>query len=242
MSQGTAVARAKLNPQLPASLKEEFSREALAIKDAIGAPSGDFIGCTKNKTFRLPGSGTEAPEITAIIVDWVTFNQYYPGAYNPKNLQPAVCASLGKVIKDLVPLDGVPDPQSEGCEGCPKNEWGSAGNGSKGKACKNQRLLALLPPDNPAEGPLMLLKVAPTGIKNFDNYVSKFANSNGIVPHPISVVTRIKFDQSSEYSLLVFEADGVNNDLEAAAARRKEAQLRLLTPPDFGPRTTTVGK
>jgi hypothetical protein len=237
----TAVQRAKITPQLPAEMRDEIASEALAIKDQIGTPSGDNIAVTRDKTFRLPGSDAEAPEITAVIVDWVTYNQYYKGKFDPKNIQPPVCAALGKVIKEMIPIASAPQVQHSNCEECPKNQWGSDPQGGRGKACKNQRLLALLPPDNIAGGPLMLLKVSPMGLTNFDKYVAKFASSNSAVPHAISAVTRISFDQKAEYPLLVFAADGLNEDVEAAAARRKEARARLLTEPDMGPKLPANG-
>lgn len=228
----TAITKAKVTPNLPADLREELSADALSIKDRIGAPSGDFIGVTRDKTFRLPGIDKEAKELRAIVVDFVNFNQYYEGKFDPKNIKPPVCAALAIRQDELKPLDTAPKPQHEDCDSCPQNQWGS--DGGKGRACKNQRLLALLPADNPEAGPLGLLKVSPTGIKHFDKYVNTIANSTLPVPHPIAFITRIYFDESADYASLRFEQDGINEQLEVSATRRKEARARLLTPPDMG--------
>lgn len=228
----TTITKAKVTPNLPADLREELSADALSIKDRIGAPSGDYIGVTRDKTFRLPGVDKEAKELRAIVVDWAAFNQFYEGKFDPKNIKPPVCASLGIVLKELKPLENAPKPQHAECETCPNNQWGS--DGGKGRACKNQRLLAILPPDDPENGPLALLKVSPTGIKHFDKYVNTIANSTLPVPHPIAFITRIYFDENSDYASLRFEQDGMNEQLEISARRRKEARTRLLTPPDMG--------
>jgi hypothetical protein len=234
MTQNTtppAVARAKITPNLPLDLREELNSEALLIRDRIGTPSGDYIGVTKDKTFRLPGTDNEAEELRAVIVDWVSFNQFYEGKFDAKNIKPPVCAAIGVLVKDMKPFDTSPKKQFDNCEKCPKNQWPAGGSGSR--ECKNQRLLALLVPGQP-EGGLALLKVSPTGIRYFDKYVNTIANSNATVQHPIGVVTRITFDQNVDYSSLRFALDGVNEDIEAFAARRKEARTRLLTPPEMG--------
>lgn len=224
------IVKAKSTPQLPANILEDLNAEVLAMKDRIGALSGDNIFVTRNKTFKMPGSDTEAPEITAVIIDWVTVNKYYPGKFDPKNIQPPVCVAIGQKEKELVPFADSPKKQSDDCASCPQNQFGSDG---RGKACKNQRLLALLPPNDQAEGPLMLLNVSPTAIRHFDAYVNKITNSGIQVPHPIAVVTTVFFDAASEYPSLRFRIEAPNDQIAVAYARRKEALSRLLTPPTF---------
>ena len=96
-------------------------------------------------------------------------------------------------------------------------------------------LLAVLPVANQAEGPVMLVKVSPTGIKFFDKYAAMVAATNADVPHVVSMITTIYFDAAAEYSSLRFRAEGLNPDVVTAAGRRKEARQRLLVEPSFGP-------
>ena len=240
MTTETAVARAKITPNLPADLREELTQEALAIKERIGAPAGDFIAVTRDKTFRLPGVDKEGESLRVIVVDFAAVNQYYKGKYDPKNIQPPVCMSVGIKIDDMKPSKNSPEPQDdgEGCKECPQNQWGTDG---RGKACKNGRTLALVSPEDPA-GSLMILKISPTGVKYWDNYANKIANSGSALPHVIGVITHITFDPNEEYPSLRFAVDGLNPDVEAAAARRKEARQRLLAEPDLSPKTKTDKK
>lgn len=230
MSQSTIVAKAKSVPQLAPALLEELSADVIAIKDKIGAPSGDFITVGRNKTFKMPGQDAEAPMLSCIVVNWVTVNQYYKGRYDPNNIKPPVCVALGQTPKGMKPFDASPEKQHDDCDSCPQNQWAKDGSG---KACKNQRLLAVVPADDPENGPLMLLRVSPTGIKHFDKYVQEITESGAPVPHPVAVVTLIGFDPKVEYPTLRFKSDGPNPHIAAAAGRRKEALNRLLTPPEF---------
>lgn len=227
----TAIQKAKSQPQLPATMLEELNREALDIKERIGTPSGDRIAVNaRAKTFRLPGIDQEAPEITAVIVDWVSLNEYYEGQYDPKNIKPPVCVSLGVKEKELVPFSESPSVQHTDCATCKWNQWGSEG---RGKKCKNQRLLAVLSPTDQDTGPMLLLKVSPTGVQYFDKYVSMVTNSGIQVPHPMSIITTLSFDPKSDYASMRFAVGEPNPHVEVAFRRRKEARERLLTPPSF---------
>lgn len=66
------------------------------------------------------------------------------------------------------------------------------------KACKNSRLLALLPVDADDETPIMVLKVSPTALKAFDSYVASVARSFQLPP--LGVVTEIGFDEAVTYT------------------------------------------
>jgi hypothetical protein len=236
----TSIQKAKIDLQLPADLKAEFAADALDIKNRLGQPSGDYIGVGRNKTFVMPGTEEESPQLRAIILDWVSVNQFYEGKYDPKNIRPPVCASIGVLVPDMKPLASAPKKQFDGlCADCPQNQWGSDGSG---KACKNQRLLALLPVNDQADGPLMLVKVSPTGIKYFDKYAAMVANTNPDVPHVVSMITAIYFDEAADYPSLRFRAESLNPDVVVAAGRRKEARQRLLVEPSFGPAAAPVGK
>jgi hypothetical protein len=235
----TAVAvapRAKL-AVIPQDLRESLAAESLAIANRIGQPARDFIGVDRNKVFRLPGIDKTAPEISVVIVDFVALQQYYPGKFDPKNIQPPVCMALGVEQATMRPDPSSPELQDggKGCKVCPKNQWKS--DGGRGKACKEQRLLAVISPEAP-DGALMLLKVSPTAVAHFDTHVIKVKSFNPEIPHPIAVETLVSFEPSVEYATLRFKIIGAYNNIEAAALRRTEARALLLTPPDLGPKDT----
>lgn len=226
----TAIQKAKPLPNLPVSILEEMNREALQIADRIAAPSGDFISVTKNKTFRLPGVDTEAPVITAIVLDWVSYNTLYDGKYDPKNIKPPVCVAIGKSEKELAPFPDSPKKAADGCYACPNNQWGTDG---RGKLCKNQRMLAVVSPTDQENGPIMVIRVSPTGVKHWDDYAKHIMQGSGPVTHPCGYITEMSFDPSQDYASLRFKPLELNEQLQVAWGRRREALTRLLTPPTF---------
>lgn len=223
------IQKAKAN--LPVSYNEELAAEALAMKARIGAPSGDLIRVNKDKTFSLP-SGDTAPVLAGVVVSFVTMNQYYEGKYDAKNPVPPVCVAIGQEIKSLKPFGASPKIQNADCLTCWANQWKSDPHGN-GKACKNQRLLAILAPNLQEDGPLMLLKISPTGTRFWDAYVNTVLTlTDG---PPIKVITEIFFDEREEYASLRFKVQGLNDNIGPAFARRGQALDRLMREPDFAP-------
>lgn len=222
----TAVAKTKAN--LPTNTKAMFAQELAELQKRISAPSGDRIMVTQGKTFKLP-NGTELDELEAVVVDFSAANFFYTDGYERGQITPPQCFALGLEPAGLIPSDNSPEKQAESCAACWANAFGSAG---KGKACSNQRLLALLPPDADAETPLMILKVSPTALKSFDGHVASVARSKGV---PVrGVITKITFSQDTDYASLRFSVldDAPVDLIEQANARLAEARQRLLTEPD----------
>ncbi len=224
----TAIVQHKAKVQLPAQYQEELAAEALALAKRLAAPSGDSIR-NGGKVFILP-DGTEAPKLDVVVVDFVAANKYYPGEYDEKNVQPPVCFSLGVDIDDMKPSPNSTEPQHKDCKTCKWNQWKSDAK-KRGKACKNERLLAVLSPDMQAEGPLLIVKVAPMGQTPFDAHAKSATSLHG---HLLNVVTEITFDDKVKYDKLQFKTAVPNEDPGAAFSRRKEARARLLTEPDYG--------
>lgn len=229
MAKVAAVQKAKIN--LPVNVSQQLAAEAASITSRIGAPGGDRIKVTQKKTFRMP-SGEEHPgPINAIIVDFVSANFFYEGAFDPNDITPPLCAAIGPEPSTLKPYDDATEKQCDTCAACPQNQWNS-GRG-KGKACQNTRLLALLPTDADAETDLMILKVSPTALKNFDGYVASIARS--FQAPPIAVVTEISLDANLDFPSLRFGNPQPVDPalLQLALARKEEARTRLLAKPDF---------
>jgi hypothetical protein len=227
-SSSTAVTKAKVS--LPAAVSAQFADEVAALQKRIAAPSGDRIKCNKDKTFSLP-NGDSLEELDALIVDFCAASFYYETGYNENNVVPPTCFALGLEPAGLVPSDNSPDKQCEACAGCWANQFKSASNG-RGKACGNVRLLAVLPPDADAETPMMILKVSSTGLKSFDSHAATVARTFNA---PVrGVITKITFDQNSDFQSLRFAVDRpADKDLIALANNRlAEAKTRLLTEPD----------
>jgi len=227
MSEQKQIAIPKAKVQLPANYQEEMAAEAAEIAKRVAAPSGDTIKVLKDKTFELP-NGDTLEVLTGVIVDFVSNNQYYGRKFDATDIKPPICFALGTDIDDMKPSPQSTDIQSEECKTCWANQWGTDG---KGKACKNQRLVAIVPPEMQATGPLLLLKVAPTGVRYFDQHISGATTLAGGM---FKVVTEFVCDPAPDYASLRFKVLGPNEDFAEAYSRKKGARARLLTEPDYG--------
>lgn len=197
-----------------------------SIHNTISSPERAFLK-TRGKTFTFPDGHSE-DEFDGVIVSYVSTNTYYKDRYDPNNIVPPTCFAIGENPATLVPSENAPERQASSCAECPLNQWGSDG---KGKACKNGRLLAILPPDATENTDPVFLRVPPTSLKNFDGYVSKIAAT--LKKPPIGVVTKIKVDKESEYLKLHFEPQGVNQNVGVAMERMAEVKDLLVQEPDL---------
>ena len=185
---------------MPMSWRERM--QAVAVKTAEAEkPQGGFISF---KSGRMSIGDTAIPgdKMQCIIVDYLFHNKYYDTPYNAKVSTPPACYAFSREELDLEP-DDCEDPQSDSCAECPQNEWGSAGEGKRGKACTNSRRLFLLAGDalnDPSKiGKLDFFQcdLPPTSVKNFSKFVNEdlppglppfaFVVEMSVKPHPTSL-------------------------------------------------------
>ena len=208
------------------SIKEALALQVAGLAGRTAPPGGDAIQITQDKFFKLP-DGTKAQELQLVIVDFLAVNRFYEGAFDKDNISPPACFAFGESPTELVPSAKSPVKQSNACASCPMNQWGSDG---KGKACKNGRILAVLPPDADDDTPIMVLNVSPTALKGFDGFVNSIARQFQLPP--VGVVCTVTFDANETYAKLVFSDPQPNTMLAEHFARQGEARKRLLVEPD----------
>lgn len=221
-----SVAVRKPNASAVASIKDAIAAQVAAMGDRIAPPGGSQIKLAAGKMTLPDGTTTPGP-LDVVIVDFVAVNKFYEGAYDQNNIQPPVCFAIGSNPLKLVPSPNSPLPQAKDCASCPMNAWGSSG---KGKACKNERALAVLPPDGDNETPLWKLNVSPTGIKGFDGHVASITRTFQTIP--AGVVTTVSLDENETYPKLVFGNAVPNKNLAEHFARQEEARAMLAVEPD----------
>lgn len=224
---GTAVSVRKPSAGAVANIQDTLA--ALAEQDAgkTAPVGGNKIRVTQDKQFVLPdGSKTPGP-LELVIVDFTSRNEFYEGKYDKNNIVPPNCFAIGSIPAKLVPSPNSPDRQADSCAECPMNAFGSAG---EGKACKNTRLLAVLPPDADEETPMWTLAVSPTALRNFDGFVNDVRRI--FTSPPLGVVTTVGFDENSEYAKLTFTNPQPNPNAGLAIDRRSEAAELLAQEPD----------
>jgi hypothetical protein len=221
----TAVATAKTGGALVSGSQAEA---IAALRARLLAPTGDKIKIS-NKQFKLP-SGDTLDFLDVVIVDFVYYNTYYEGAYDPNNIVPPNCFSIGLEQKSMTPSANAPDSQCESCSGCWANEFGSSG---KGKACQNRVLMAVLPSDANEETPFAILDISPTAVKGFSSYLQSVAR--GLAKMPYEVITHIECNPATKHDVAIFSDPQVIEDdgfLGMVESRLGEAIERLNTEPD----------
>lgn len=95
-------------------------------------------------------------------------------------------------------------PQHDSCAGCPQNEYGSGkdaqGNPSKGKACRDSKVLAIYTNNN-----VYQFNIPPASLKAFAGYVRTLTQRGVYLP---ACITKIGFDPAFTYPVLTFEFGG----------------------------------
>lgn len=223
----TAVATTKKSAGGLVSVQEMMAAQLAALQGKTAPAGGNAIRVTQDKQFQLPdGSKTPGP-LQVVIVDFTSRNEFYEGAFDKNNITSPACFAIGDIPTKLVPSANSPVKQCDDCASCPMNQFGSAG---AGKACKNTRVLAVLPPDADDETPLWTIKVSPTALKNFDGYVKNVSRMFNMPP--VGVVTEISFDESKDYASLSFGNPVPNEGVANHIVRTAEAKELLAQEPD----------
>ena len=182
-------------------IQAQLAKELATLDKTVAPPSGNRISL-KGKMFTFPDGKTSPGPIDAVVLDWRNVNAYYKGAYNANKIESPSCFALAKERDGLSPSDKCDDPQSEGCDGCQWNEWGSAPGGGRGKACKNQVRIAVVAPDATSDTPPWTIDISPSATTAFTNFVN--AVKNGLGKLPLQVRVKLDFDANETYPKLTF--------------------------------------
>jgi hypothetical protein len=226
---GTAVA---LPPEWQAEL-------AQAAKDASAkeTPSVSSISF-RSGVMAYQGQPVPGNTMPCIIVGSAYERALYEGPFDPNNPKNPVCFALTTDGENGKPHENSLKPQNATCAGCPNDEWGSAGEGRRGKACKEIRRLALIPADklqsaaDILNAELASAKVPVTSVGNWSNHVHKVAAVHNM---PVwAVVSRISVKPHIKNQFEVFfDIEDTIEDVEALTAlKTKVAHVEpfVMTP------------
>lgn len=225
----TAVAVKKPTSTAVANIQDVLRKQAEANASRIAPGGGKSIRIGQDKSFTLPDGTKTREALQLVVVDFVSRNDYYENAYNKDDIVPPNCFAIHPEPKGMIPSANSPDKQCDDCTSCPQNVFGSAPTGT-GKACKNTRLLAVLPPDANDETDIWTLKVSPTAIKSFDGFVAS-VNRAFQLP-PVGVVVTVGFNEASDYPSLEFTDPQPNDNVAVHLGRQEEAREMLMAEPD----------
>lgn len=185
---------ARAGAQLPANWEAQLAADAAKAKDAESSTGGAQWLSIRGGALSFQGSPIPGSTIEAVVLDTRFENAYFVGGFDPEKFHPPVCFAIAETANALAPGDDSHDKQSDACDGCPQNAFGTSERG-KGKACKNVRRLALLhvdylkPNADMDRAPIVGLKVPPTSLTAWAEHVRKLANV--FQKPPYCFVTRI---------------------------------------------------
>lgn len=179
--------------------------------------------------------------VDIIPIEWSWTYAYYGNQkFDINNPMMPFCFAISKLVdgridhdpKNLAP-EIVPDKQSEQCNGCPHNDFGS-GDG-RGKACKNTiRLSCLLvgaetvkAVTDPLKAPQVIFPIPPTNLKEFGIYQRNLSESH---TPPFWIVSRLTFDDSFDFPHALFAA---NRHVFSKAYRTRTATSDKVPPMDL---------
>jgi len=131
---------------------------------------------------------------------------WYQGGYEEGASGKPDCFSNDSIAPD----SQVETPQAKKCAVCPKNVWGSGSNG-KGKACSDNRRIAIAAPNQLNEP--MLLRVPPASLKPLAEYGRKLDNRGTTFD---AVITKVKFDMEEATPKLAFAPVGFLSEEQLA--------------------------
>jgi len=145
MAKGKQVVVAKKNEVMDwnAMLKASASKTKQAA--AVLGTVSKYVSF-KGGTLSVGGASLNPAWMHCIVLATLNERAWYEGAYDPNTPRSPQCFAYGEVDGELpeAPHADSPDPQSDSCQSCPHAEWGSAGEGKRGQACKQSFDLMLV--------------------------------------------------------------------------------------------------
>lgn len=193
-----------LSPARRAELIEKGRQQAQAdaAREVILTSRGNRISLVPGKCFSLDGYFCK-PEMVVILLARAVERAYYSeeDTYD----KPPVCFSLatGNGLK-MTPHQRSQKPQAAACDTCQWNRYGTSGTG-KGKRCREYRRLAVFAQG--ADDQITILRVPPTSIRPFRNYLHRVLMKRGVQMH--EVYTRVSFKTEPSFPVLIFKFMGV---------------------------------
>lgn len=200
----------------------------------------------------LPGN-----QMAVIIIADIIENSWYEGAYDPDTPASPKCFAFAHHEEALEPHPKVDqdeyfERQHDVCNGCPRNEWGSAETG-RGKACKNVMRLAMIPAGTYkakgsgrnvtfdlelidddahfAKAEVAYMKLPVMSVKNYSKFVKALAADMRRPPHGVVTNVYIEPDPKSQFRVMFEVIDTVDSALLPTIMNRHNAEKASIDFP-----------
>ena len=179
----------------------------------------------------MPGN-----KMNAVIVAAAFERKYYAGQYDPAKIVIPDCFALSADSEPEAPHEASQNKQAEACVTCPMNEWGSAGNGRKGKACKEVRRLALIPADDLKDGaimkaPLALMSIPVTSVANWKKYVQSVSAEYSRPTFGVLTEIKVVPHAMKQFEVQFRTLASVNEQFLSDVYARHQSAMEILLKP-----------
>lgn len=212
--------------------EDQLAKLAAEESMAERAAAGQVFLSTRGGILTYRDQPIAGNSLDVIVLSSPVERLYYTKRYDPQDPAPPACFALGPSMTGLKPSPAALEPQSTMCQNCPKDQWGSATNGGKGKGCSEKRRLLIMTADSATTAAAVptaevaALRIPVTSVKPFATYVQNIAAAT---KRPLSaVVTKISLvpDSKTQFKLK-FDFVRAIDDLELVKAliSRGESEL-----------------
>ena len=165
--------------QMPA---EWADRMAVYAKQGLNAErsSGNMFS-SRNGQLTFGGVAVAGNRMQVVVVGAMHERVYYDKPYAADTPVSPACYAFSFTGEAMTPHEDVDNPINPTCDDCKFNEWKSDPKSGRGKACKEQRRIALLPvsalasPDDIAKATVGYLRIPVTSTKAFSEHVKHLA-------------------------------------------------------------------
>jgi hypothetical protein len=178
-----------------ALFEDQLAKMAMeTVKAEQSGLTATFLS-TQGGTLKYRGNAITDNKLACVILSAPVERLYYDARYDPTKIIGPKCFAIAAIATGMGPAPNVEEPAHATCESCPKNEWGSAVNGGKGKACRETRRLLLIPADSIGtvaaveSAEIAALRPPVTSLKNYATYVQTVATT--MKRPPLAVITEI---------------------------------------------------
>jgi len=219
------------NTQL-AVFEDELKKLAEQAVTAERSSAGTAFLSTKGGILSYRDQPIAGNSLEVVILASPVERLYYTTRYDPTKIVGPACFALGSSGAGLKPNATSPEPQHDMCAGCPKDQWSSAANGGRGKACSEKRRLLIMTADsittadniNVAE--VAALRIPVTSVKGYATYLQTVATATA---RPLTgVITKIALvpDPKTQFRLQFSFVKAIE-DLELVKALISRGQREL---------------
>lgn len=218
---------------LSTKLSPAWAKElAEAAKNESAKETPTVTGISfRSGVMSVSGNPIPGNTMTGIVMETAYERCLYEGPFDPGKVKNPICFALSYDGEEMAPHENSLHPQNETCDGCAMNEWGSAGEGRRGKACKEVRRLALIPADTLEStediktAELAMAKVPVTSVKNWSNYVHTVGAVHNVPFWAVISRMTLRPHIKNQFEVMFDIEETVDEDEALAALRQRREHI-----------------